>query len=231
MCWGSRTVNIQTLSDLNRLPIGNTENGIPTTQSDTGYLPSDRFHGSHCLHDADARYYSSPGIPSPYLTDGSRNPGYYKVTSPSSSNNCLADFDGRDNTDKIIAQRGNKDYSSWKPNTSAEDDYPSASCCDMFHTDGTRQGDWYLPACGELGYTIPPFNKINDAITEMRNAYGSSVGFTLDTYNNYWTSSEYSIAEARSVGTNVGAVSYPFKFSTGPVRAFLRVNADGVVRN
>lgn len=55
-------------------------------------------------------------------------------------------------------------------------DYPAASCCEMFYTEGTSQGDWYLPSCGELGYIMPRFNKIQEAIQKMITAYGSSVG-------------------------------------------------------
>lgn len=226
MYWGVYGTDISTLPNLNQAPVGNTENGIPTSQTSSAIIPSDKFSGAQCAHDTDAYYYSSsyPYVPSPYLTDGSRNPGYYQTTSPSSSNNCLADFDGRGNTDKIIAQRGNKDYTSWKPTYNTQADYPAASCCDMFYTEGTQQGDWYLPACGELGYIMPPFNKINEAITKMRNAYGSSVGVTLNTNGYYWSSSEYGSGSARCVSASSGSVNYYNKGYNHYVRAFLKVS-------
>ena len=226
MYWGVYGTDISTLPNLDQVPVGNTSNGIPTSQTSYAIIPSDKFSGTQCAHDTDAYYYSSSYsyAPSPYLTDGSRNPGYYQTTSPSSSNNALADFDGRGNTDKIITQRGNKEYTSWKPGSSTEADYPAASCCDMFYTEGTQQGDWYLPACGELGYIMPPFNKINEAITKMRNAYGSSVGVTLDTNNFYWSSSEYSSYAARYVDASSGRVNYSNKSLNRYVRAWLRVS-------
>ena len=117
MCWGDNSTDISSLPNLNQVPTGNISNGIPTGQKSSAYLPSDKFSSTQCTHDTDAYYYDSSDtpIPSPYLTDGSRNHGYYQTTSPSSSNNALADFDGRGNTDKIIAQRGTKDYTSWRP--------------------------------------------------------------------------------------------------------------------
>ena len=164
------------------------------------------------------------------MTNGSRNPGYYQTSSPSSSRNALADFDGIGNTEKIITQRGTEDYNSWTPDSATEADYPAASCCDMFHTEGTQQGDWYLPACGELGYILPPFNKINDAIDKMRTVYGSSVGVELDTDNGiYWSSTEYSSAHARRVYTYDGQVIDSTKYLNAFVRAWLRVNSGGVV--
>ena len=240
MYWGVYGTDISTLPNLNQAPIvgsgsnvGNASSTV-TGQDSYPYLPSDKFSALRCPHDTDAYYYSSSSsydqAPSPYLTDGSRNPAYYQTTSPSSSNNCLADFDGRGNTNKIIIQRGSKDYSSWRPGTSSESDYPAASCCDMFYTEGTQQGDWYLPAMGELGYIMPPFNKINEAITKMRNAYGTSVGVEVGTGGWYWSSSEYNSGDARRLYTSSGGVSYSGKLGINYVRAFLRVSAEGVVR-
>ena len=226
MYWGEYGTDISALSNLNQVPTGNTSNGIPTGQTSYAYLPSDKFSGTQCAHDTDAFYYSSSYIPSPYLTDGSRNPGYYQTSSPSSSSNALADFDGIGNTEKIINQRGTKDYNSWTPGRTTEADYPAASCCDMFHTEGTSQGDWYLPACGELGYIVPPFNKINDAIGKMRTAYASSVGVELDTNLGYWSSTEYSSGLACGVSAGYGGVGRSLKGYDGYVRAFLRIADD-----
>ena len=227
MCWGVYGTNISGLPDLTQVPTGNTSNGIPTGKDSFAYLPSDKISDTQCAHDTDAYYDgSSSCIPSPYLTDGSRNPGYYQTSSPSSAANALADFDGIGNTAKIITQRGTKDYSSWTPGRETEADYPAASCCDMFHTEGTQQGDWYLPACGELGYIMPPFNKINDAIGKMRTAYGSSVGVELGTGYNYWSSTEESSLNARYVDTYNGIVYYKFKNQNGYVRAWLRVGGQ-----
>lgn len=226
MHWGAYGTSISGLPDLDHVPTGNTSDGTPTSESSYCYLPSDKFGSAQCLHDTDAFYYTNSSSnfgPSPYLTDGSRNPGYYQTSSPSSSSNALADFDGIGNTEKIIAQRGTKDYNSWTPDNTTETDYPAASCCDMFHTEGTSQGDWYLPACGELGYIMPPFNKINDAIGKMRTAYGSSVGVELDTNDYYWSSTESSSNYARYVHTPNGTVNGIYKYSNFCVRAWLRV--------
>lgn len=227
MYWGVNGTNISGIPDLDQVPTGNTSNGIPTGSTSFGYLPSDKFSGdTQCAHDTDAYYNSSSYIPSPYLTDGSRNPGYYQTSSPSSSNNALADFDGIGNTAKIITQRGTKDYNSWTPGRTTAADYPAASCCDMFYTEGTQQGDWYLPACGELGYIMPPFNKINDAIDKMRTAYGSSVGVELSTHDYYWSSTESSSDFARYVGTYKGYVYDNNKYGNYYVRAWLRVGGN-----
>lgn len=224
MLWGVYDDNISGLPDLDQVPTGNTSNGIPTGSISRGRLPGDRFSDIQCAHDTDVYYDASSNcIPSPYLTDGSRNPGYYQTTSPSSLSNALADFDGIGNTEKIIAQRGTKDYNSWTPSNS-EADYPTASCCDMFYTEGTSQGDWYLPAMGELGYILPPFNKINQAITNTRAAYGSSVGVRLWDSTYYWSSTEYRRGSARYVYTGGNYIDYGSKNGANHSRAFLKVS-------
>ena len=233
MYWGVYGTDISALPNLDQVPIVGSGSNVGNASSTvTGeeyyaYLPSDKFSAVQCPHDTDAYYYSSSSsydqAPSPYLTDGSRNPAYYQTSSPSSSSNALADFDGIGNTERIIAQRGTKDYNSWTPGRTTEADYPAASCCDMFHTEGTSQGDWYLPACGELGYIMPPFNKINDAIGKMRTAYGSSVGVELGTNYDYWSSTEYSSNAARRVYAGYGNVDGLSKDYDVYVRAWLRV--------
>ena len=227
MYWGEYGTDISALPNLDKVPIGgNTSDGTPIYESGYCYLPSDRFVGAQCLHDTDAFYSRDNSVdfgPSPYLTDGSRNPGYYQTSSPSSSSNALADFDGIGNTEKIIIQRGIKDYNSWTPRELNEADYPAASCCDMFHTEGTSQGDWYLPACGELGYIMPPFNKINDTIDKVRIAYGPSVGFYLDANNYYRSSTECDDIAAYFVDTYYGEIKKGYKNDYYCVRAFLRV--------
>ena len=225
MYWGGYGDDIS-LPNLDQVPIGNTSNGIPTGSASEAYLPSDKFFSTQCAHDTDAYYITSPYIPSPYLTDGSRNPGYYQTTSPSSSSNALADFDGIGNSqvlwDLATAQSDWKTASSIT-NNSTSGYYPAACCCWRYHTEGTSQGDWYLPACGELGYIMPPYNKINEAIGKMLTAYGSSVGVGLSRADEYWSSTEYSSGYTRSLTLGGGNFhGYRKEFGT-PVRAWLRV--------
>ena len=234
MYWGIAGTDILELPNLNRIPILKSDSNVGdisstvTGENYSAFLPSDRVYSVQCPHDTDT-YYSTPDssyqAPSPYLTNDSRNPAYYQITSPSSSNNALADFDGKGNTQKIITQRGTKDYNSWKPNSTIETDYPAASCCDIFYTKGTQQGDWYLPACGELGYIIPSFNKINNTIDKICIIYDSSVGVNLGTSNSYWSSTEYDNYAARRVLTSTNQVQSHNKNISCRIRAFLRVGA------
>ena len=233
MYWGVYGTDISTLTNFNYAPYVGTISspgdsaGTITGQANYSYMPSDIFTGKQCPHDTNSYYYTSSSsdkaAPSPYLTDGSRNPGYYQTSSPSSANNCLSDFNGITNTSKIVTQRGTKDYSSWKPTYNTEADYPAASCCNMFYTNGTKQGDWYLPAMGELCYMMSRLKAINEAISKITTAYGSSYGVSVSTGYGYWSSSEYSSNNARYVDAYGGRVYGYYKTNDPYVRAFLRV--------
>ena len=237
MYWGNNRLDIDTLPNLKRTPyVGMCDAPGDETSTVVGeygivYLPSDQFESrsNPCPHDLNAYYYynnpSYYAAPSPYLTNGSRNPAYYQTTSPSSEANALSDFNGEQNT-QILCNLATA-QTDWKTadtidNEYTEGYYPAACCCWRFHTEGTEQGDWYLPACGELGYVVARFKSINDTISLLSNAYGSSVGSSVsDDY--HWSSSEYSSKNARYVYFNCGQVNNLYKDYNCPCRAFCRV--------
>lgn len=185
------------------------------------YLPSDKFSTVKCNHDEDAYYNSNTNAaaPSPYLTNDSRNPMYY--TTSASSANALSDFSGFGNT-KILTDLSTY-QSDWKSaesitNGYSSGQYPAACCCWRYTANGkTDEGMWYLPACGELGYIMPKFNKIQSAIQKASGVQLRSNGY-------YWSSSEYVSDGARNVYTSNGHVYYYSKNNLNLyVRAFLRV--------
>jgi hypothetical protein len=67
------------------------------------------------------------------------------------------DFNGKYNTSVLINLATRQ--TNWKDapiieNWGNEGYYPAACCCWLYRTEGTTQGDWYLPACGELGHVM-----------------------------------------------------------------------------
>ena len=48
---------------------------------------------------------------------------------------------------------------------------PACCCCWRYHTLGTNQGDWYLPACGELAIIAVQQSEINEILTSINTIY------------------------------------------------------------
>jgi hypothetical protein len=169
-----------------------------------------------------------PLLPSPYLEDGSKNE-LYSLTELNGETipNFLSDMNGRANTDEILKVRGEKDYTSWKPTYESEEDYPAASCCDMYQTVGTNQGDWYLPSAGELGYLAARSRQVQDALKAV-NGFGliveESMGIPSDSevlsLFDCWSSTEYTSGYAVIYSMYGGFMDYTTKFGINPVVAF-----------
>lgn len=146
----------------------------PSTAVDCGYDIHCGFDGVdvHSLY-----------APSPYLTDGSRNPGYYQVTDPSSDQNVLSDFSGKESTSILWGLATAQ--SDWRTaNQIIESDkegyFPAACCCWRYCPEGTQQGDWYLPAMGEAGYISPRISFITRSFSALVTDFGLSVRFSTE---------------------------------------------------
>lgn len=230
MYWGTYSTDIDTLPNLDQVPyIGSGGTVGDAVISTSGYadLPSDfsEFTEVTNPYDPKTKYYSiSPShkyVPSPYNSNETFNPNYSLTDSPSSTANCLSDFDGYGNTKKILVVRGDKDYSLWLPTYNIEADYPAASCCDMYFTIGTNQGDWYLPAEGELGYTCVRRQALDNSLNKLIQSGVSSINVLAST--RHWSSSEHSALYAMGVNLNGGNVDYSNKNYALYVRAFTLV--------
>lgn len=175
MCWGSIGVNTD-VSNMPYIPlVGYNENHGDVNSTIVGvarnaYFPSKANSAIQCPHDTNAFYYyeSNDNIaPSPYLTSGNTNPAFVQIASPSNELNVLTEYDGKLNTVRILNARGIKDYNTWKPGRDIASDYPGASCCDMYYTPGTLQGDWYLPSFHEVIKMVYFRPEIDNTLTTL----------------------------------------------------------------
>ena len=186
--------------------------GVITNQvehsNNNGYMPSDSENGNFTAltnpYDSVTMFAyndSDHHIPSPFMNNGAFNENYSTLftTGGTAINNALSDFDGFRNTQILI-----KDA-----------DVVAAKHCAIFNP-GYREGEWYLPAVGELGFIMPRFKVINSKLS----ALGSSGVQLRDDYT-YWSSTEYDENRAWFVGAYSGGVTNDRKDSNYYVRAFL----------
>lgn len=175
-----------------------------------GFIPAKRaaWSGNTAITATtlDGVYYGQgdPNNPSayPFLEDGSLNPNYAAIKyNDSDIVNMLTDVNGAANTTYLVGK---------------SDTYKAANACHSF-TPGTHNGEWYLPAMGELGYTIASFDDINAKIA----AAGNDNGVQLDEVDFYWSSTEFSETYACILHMADGYVTYNPKTYTYYVRAFL----------
>ena len=229
--WGGRGYEVTDLPNKDQYPYLSSlsEDGSVNYRTGACYLPSDAFSGEtdNPLNSLEGFYNSDylNRMCSPYKEDGSKEPRYFDT---SNTDNVLADFNGKANTEKIL-EVDNSYSTDWKTattidNTEGTNQYvhPAAQCCWRYHTDGTKQGDWYLPSMGELGYALARQDLINLAINILNTQYSTTLGIQLYGYY-HWSSTQYSSTNAVGMNFSGGRVTNEYKYSLFYVRAFLIV--------
>ena len=228
MYWGGYTYTVTDLPTKNKYPyLSSLSEDVSVKYANYCYLPSDAFSAltDNPLNSLEGfRDKESYLMCSPYKEDGSKEERYFDT---SESGNVLADFDGKSNTEKILSN-DNSNSTTWQTAStivnSPYDQYvhPAAQCCWRYHTDGTKQGDWYLPSCGELGYALARFGSINLSINTLNTQYSTILGIQF-AMNDYFSSTQYSYIDAVCMDFYYGQADERSKNDNRCVRAFLMV--------
>lgn len=252
MYWGGYGFDISGLANYTAVPQtdklvqGGTVGTKDWVRIPSNYTDSSTFSGGvESTLDIGTKYYSSTeddrfGI-SPYSIYDWKSYEAFGVINKAT--NAMLDCDGKSNTDKILAV-DNSSSTEWQTAATITNVYDSqfihapAQCCWRYSTVGTQQGEWYLPACGELLYLISRYKDINGALTKLmeedtvhpNNAirlwrYDSTIKDSSTSLYGYWlwSSTESSSYSARNVGVNSGYVDYNYKDNSrthNRVRAF-----------
>jgi hypothetical protein len=196
-----------------RVPVDSNSDGVLDKFDATwgGRLPSDRTDSGASNwtidnpQDPGTKYYknTTDRIPSPYTSSGTLNPNYFYKGSIMGSRNCLCDIDGDRNTELLV-----RHPHPCKP----------AEFCRAF-APGYKNGEWYLPAIGELGFICPRVQFINTKISAALDA--GAYGVVLP-FNGLWSSSEFSSNLAWRLYLDRGGVDCGDKGDFNYVRSCLR---------
>ena len=144
--------------------------------------------------------------PSPYNKFMGKNPIFFTENSDISKQSILLDFDGKDKTNKILAQLnknlGNEDWKTGDtiPNTTSETlgwdkIAPPAQCCWRYCVDEKYkdnpifgQGQWYLPTVGEMCYIMARVVAINNTLERIFNiTHDNDIHNLFIPGYSYWT--------------------------------------------
>ena len=128
------------------------------------------------------------------------------ITETRNNATATADYNGKENTAAILAKataqkNWRTDSSITNSDSSSTNKYfPAACCCWRFHTLGTKQGDWYLPAAGELCKDYPNKTTVDASL--------QALGMTNAHHGDYWSSTSHSSTNAWVVSWYNGYANY-----------------------
>lgn len=120
------------------------------------------------------------------------------------------------------------------PNVTTSGSFTMACCTWRFHTEGTQQGDWFMPSLKELKYFAENISEIKDKLEKLK-LFGVDCMDVISTIESIMTSTHYSARYAWyysvNFGNNVISFNYGDKAIKVPTIAYLRVGSDGKVIN
>lgn len=146
-------------------------------------------------YDTTVWYYNSSRIkgyvPSPYINDIDVNKFYFQKS------DCgTYDMNGKSNTEWLLDESRTYAQANWKTDAILENKwnvgYNAPACATWrYHTIGTKQGDWFLPSIGELGYIAVRAKEIQeslDAVNGFKFTYSSWPNSSALTLLSFWSS-------------------------------------------
>lgn len=129
--------------------------------------------------------YPDEGQPGGSAEWGYNNFDIPELTNYANSGTAITDMNGKANTEAVLKYAtAQTDWRTASAITWANEEgyYPVFECAWRYHTSGTVQGDWYVPAAGQINYIL--FNSI--VFEKMKTSFK-----ILDEYFYWGTNSSY----------------------------------------
>ena len=199
MMWGNNGLDISTIDDITTIYNGGSNDGYLTaswSNKTSNKIPS--------LYDSNDEWNLSEL--------GTKNT--YAVT----------DVDGKNKTEKILTITTAQ--ATWQTDTTITNSQgqrysPAACCCWRYSTLGTQQGDWYLPACGEMSIIVVNKTNINTKLTAINAEYSNDCINILENAH-FLTSTEINSGTIFRVLADDGRVGSRGKYDNSTVIAVMQ---------
>lgn len=194
-------------------------------------IPDTNEHYVEFCYSKDISGDTAPDCATVFILSEKREVLQFGLSGAGTTANALSDFAGKSNTEFLCSKATKQE--NWRTDDTITNNYnagyhPAACACWRFHTVGTSQGDWYLPACGELGYCVVRYKLINETIAVLQAWSGKTYCSLAQKY--FWSSSvynpDYTSNYARTVLFNTGEVYYDSRNASCYVRPFLRLSLN-----
>lgn len=187
-------------------------------------IPDTNEHYVEFCYSKDSSGDTAPDCATVFILSEKREVLQFGFSGAGTTANALSDFAGKSNTEFLCSKATSQE--NWRTddtiiNGGSSGYHPAACACWRFHTAGTSQGDWYLPACGELGYCCVRYKLINETIAALQ-AWSGKIYCSLGE-SVFWSSSECSETDARTAHFDNGGASFVSRDYPCYVRPFLRL--------
>ena len=207
MTWGKYGQQVTGLTLYGRNIAKINSDGTFNSIVNGGYLPQTRVYNEYgCQNLLNGWYYtyntgSYAPAPPPFLNDNiTKNDVYF------TEGQLLCDIDGSGNTDILV--------------TYTDTTYKACKAARNF-APGIYDGEWYLPAAGELGYIVCQRKAIDDAI-DAANAIVTECG--VKPSGRIWASTQSFKDAAIAINLGNGHPHDEYKHAnTASVRAFIKI--------
>lgn len=142
---------------------------------------------------------------------------------------------GREDTEAML-EATTEEYKTTEtvPNATTNGSFTMACCTWRYHTEGTQQGDWFMPSLNELKYFAENISEIKDKLEKLK-LFGVDCMDVISTVESIMTSTHYSTRYAWyysvNFSSNVISFNYGDKATQAPTIAYLRVGSNGKVIN